>query len=359
MEIQRIHRLTSLGSTLRWRDISFPIYFRSIYVIEFCFLTPQLNEYSKIINSGKLILRLPRQIPRTSLRRPTNSTSSSHDPVLLFQWRHWQAHAMSSPRHNEHVHSATKVNRFFTNHEVKSARYSKVKTFHRFWKRSNDKFRESFRVSHKRLLSCGIYPWLVYSRLESRGDSGPRLFSKKITETTGGMCERKRRNVFIAPFSYSVLSVSFPPCPPDLLISRSCHVPSPASSPSSFLSLSLSLDASGLLAHNARARFFWSRVQKPRRACGFLRNGRVNHQLPATEREGTWMARCSCTTVALVTAISRDKFTATRTHENARKYSWLAIYRTSVARPPGIRTARGHLIASIHWLPAISCRYQL
>lgn len=162
MKIQRIHRLTNLGSMLRWRNISFAIYFLSTNLrYRILFLTPQLNENSTIINTGKLILRLPRRIPRTSLRRPTNSTSSSHDPVLLFQWRHWQAHAMSSPRHNEHVHSATKVSRFFTNHEVKSALYSKVKTFHRFWKRSNDKFRESFRVSHKRLLSCGIYPWLV------------------------------------------------------------------------------------------------------------------------------------------------------------------------------------------------------
>ena len=156
------------------------------------------------------------------------------------------------------------------------------------------------------------------------------------------MCERKRRNVFIAPFSYSVLSVFFPPCPPDLLISRSCHVPSPASSPSSSLSLSLSLflDASGLLAHNARARFFWSRVQKPRRACGFLRNGRVNHQLPAREKGRGWRVAAAPPWLSLrqFRAISSRQRERTKTHENTRDS------RFTVHRLPGRQEFERHAV---------------
>ena len=106
------------------------------------------------------------------------------------------------------------------------------------------------------------------------------------------------------------------------------------------LSLSLFLDASGLLAHNARARFFWSRVQKPRRACGFLRNGRVNHQLPAREKGRGWRVAAAPPWLSLrqFRAISSRQRERTKTHENTRDS------RFTVHRLPGRQEFERHAV---------------
>ena len=104
--------------------------------------------------------------------------------------------------------------------------------------------------------------------------------------------ERKRRNVFIVPSRLCLFP--FHPCSCFFLIFLFLVLPATFLRPlplapytlfvSFSLSLSLARGTSGSLAHNARAGFFRPRVQKPRRACGFHRNGRVNYQLPATKR---------------------------------------------------------------------------
>ena len=141
-----------------------------------------------------------------------------------------------------------------------------------------------------------------------------RKKGKKITETIG---ERARGNVFIVPSSSCLLLPPFSRSSRRkrlLLVPLLRRVPSPPPPP----------PASGLPAHNARAGFFWPRVQKPRRACGFHRNGRVNCQLRGgerrrgREREKGRGRGCGWRSVAAASirgppryrlAILRDKFT--------------------------------------------------
>lgn len=205
-------------------------------------------------------------------------------------------------------------------------------------------------ILHIRSWKSAVHPSLAFPFLKNKKKRRKRRKKerkeKKITETIG---ERARGNVFIVPSSSCLLLPPFSRSSRRkrlLLVPLLRRVPSPPPPP----------PASGLPAHNARAGFFWPRVQKPRRACGFHRNGRVNCQLRGGERrrgrererrggeedaDGAAL-QLHPSAARLVTA-SRFCAISSRQRERDAKNASARDLPVRYAMK-GIRTARGHLI---------------